>query len=166
MSNEIRNEKKQRGEKAAARYNVLKVIAECYSTGEFEKLYPYLADDCVWESQWRWDPEVGKEAVIKYFDAKGKALRESNSCPKCTIVRLVGSMNPVKTDNLNVNGEKHSGYAALYYDDGKLCIYMGQKLHDTESGVILDVKLNRENLIKRIDICMPELFRYEPYNPM
>ena len=33
-------------------YDVLSVLEDGYTTGNFEGLFPFLAQDCVMESQW------------------------------------------------------------------------------------------------------------------
>ena len=43
----------------------LETLCKCYSTGRFENLYPLLADDCVFESQWVLTPNVGKPAIVE-----------------------------------------------------------------------------------------------------
>lgn len=52
----------------------------------------------------------------------------------------------------------------LCYPEGKLCMYMNQALNDKENGVIADLTLDGSDLISRIDLCMPQLFNFKPYN--
>ncbi len=52
----------------------------------------------------------------------------------------------------------------LWYPEGKLCMYMNQTLTDKENGVIADLTLDGSDLISRIDLCMPQLFNFKPYN--
>lgn len=141
----------------------LKTLCECYSTGNFEPLFFFLAEDVVLESQWVMQPNVGKEAVVEYLSGKGRTLQKNNCCPKCGIVRLVGNLNSVE-GNISVNGkEPERGKVGLWYPDGKLCMYMTQTLGEKTNGVIVDIKTDDHNMISRIDLCMPELFRFEPY---
>ena len=43
----------------------LKVLCEGYSTGRFDSLFPLLAEDCVFESQWVLTPHKGKAETIE-----------------------------------------------------------------------------------------------------
>ena len=43
-------------------------------------------------------------------------------------------------------------------------MYMNQTLTDKENGVIADLTLDGSDLISRIDLCMPQLFNFKPYN--
>ena len=117
------------------RLNVIKI---CYSTGFFESLYPILSDDIVLESQWVFEPCTGRQKVESYFSGKGKTLRLRNCCPQCEIVQLHG------------------------YQEGKLCMYMSQSLADKTNGVIVELSLNEQGLISRIDLCAPELYHFSP----
>ena len=148
----------------AVLYGHLKVLCECYSTGVFEPLFPLLADDIVFESQWVLTPNVGREAVEDYFIGKGNTLRKKDCCPKCEIVQLVGNINPIHNADVHINGEKAKRSTfGLLYQDGKLCALMTQELQNDTVRVIIDIKINEENKISRIDLCMPELFNYVPY---
>ncbi|MCQ2546940.1 MAG: hypothetical protein MJ161_05270 [Clostridia bacterium] len=71
------------------------------------------------KGEWRPDPEVGKEAVMKYFDIKGGAIRRSGAFPRCTLVKLVRCMNPVRVEDLLVNDEETSGRVCIYYEEGR-----------------------------------------------
>lgn len=142
----------------------LKVLCNGYSTGKFDALFPYLSDDCVFESQWVLTPNVGKDAIIDYLTGKGETLRRTNSLPECTVVEFVGSFNPIKNANIHLNGgEPQVGNLGLWYTDGKLAMLMCQQLDEEMISIIVDIKLNENNLISRIDLCMPELFRFKHY---
>ena len=49
------------------------------------------------------------------------------------------------------------------YTPGKLCLEMRQTIDDKENVVIVDVTLNESGLVKRIDLCMSELFKYRDF---
>ena len=53
-----------------AHLRALKVVAEAYQTVHFGGIFPLLAEDCVWESQWRIAPECGRDQVIRYYTQK------------------------------------------------------------------------------------------------
>lgn len=151
---------KTRLELDALVYKYLDLIASGYETGDFEPLYPYLAKDCVLESMWVITPNVGYDAVVSYLTGKGKTLKRTDSFPSCSIQELVGNINTIKNADINVNGKKQSGSVGLYYPSGELCLLMEQTIEDKTNGVILRVKINDEEKISRIDLCMPELFNY------
>ena len=138
----------------------LKVVAEAYQTVCFGGIFPLLAEDCVWESQWRLDPECGRDQVIRYYIQKEESMRGYEDTLRCGIVELVGSFNPVSGEGKD--GRRVS--AGLLYPDGKLCVYMEQLLDGQINGILIDLTLNEDGLITRIDLCMPELFRFRPYN--
>ena len=142
----------------------LKLLCKGYSTGKFDDLFPYLSDDCVFESQWVFIPNTGKEEVIDYLVAKGETLRRNGSFAECTIVEFVGSFNPIKNANIHLNGgEPQIGNLGLWYDEGKLAVLMRQQLEDELVSIIVEMDLDENDLISRIDLCMPELFRFKHY---
>ena len=53
-------------------YKYLEIISDGYEKGDFEPLFPYLAEDCVFESQWVLAPNTGYEAVVSYLTYKGE----------------------------------------------------------------------------------------------
>ena len=142
----------------------LTLIGNCYATGDFEPLFPYLSDDCVWESQWRLDPENGKQEVIEYFRRKGKAVKRTGTFPKWMIVQLVGSINYIHGAYIKA-GEKpwETASVGLIYTPGELALFMSQDLADYSTAMIARITM-KDNLISRIDICMPELFKFEKWN--
>ena len=142
-------------------YLYLKVLSRCYSTGYFDELFPLLSEDAVMESQWVLQPNTGKAAVMDYYTNKGRAFRNSNSCPNCSIIRLIGSMNTMKNVRINVNGTETFGSLGLLYDDGKYAMYMSQTVNDVTNGVVVDLSLDDNDMISRIDLCMPQLFNFE-----
>ena len=144
-------------------YEYLEIISDGYEKGDFEPLFPYLAEDCVFESQWVLTPNTGYEAVVSYLTSKGKTLKESGSFPSCYIQELVGNINTVKDIDINVNGEKQHGSVGLHYPSGELCLLMRQDIDDKTNDVILRIKLNDNEKISRIDLCMPELFKYRDF---
>lgn len=146
-------------------YEYLKVLCVSYSTGKFEELFPLLSDECVFESQWVLTPNTGKETVIDYFTKKGATLRRTGSCPECTIVELVGNLNTIKNADIHLNGgEARRGSVGLWYPDGKLAMLMRQKSNGEVISVLVDMQLDENDMISRIDLCMPELFNFKHYD--
>ena len=145
-------------------YDVLSVLEDGYTTGNFEGLFPFLAQDCVMESQWVLTPNTGYEAVTAYFTGKGNTLAKSGNFPSCSIVELLGNCNPVKNASVSLDdGKPEATSLGLMYTPGKLCLEMRQTIDDKENAVIVDVTLNESGLVKRIDLCMPELFNYRGF---
>ena len=150
-------------ELATLTYKYLDLISDGYEKGDFAPLFPYLAEDCVLESQWVLTPNEGYDAVVSYLTKKGETLKESGSFPTCYIQELVGNINTIKDVDINVCGEKKHGSAGLYYPCGELCLLMEQTIDEKKNGVILRIKLNENEKISRIDLCMPELFQYRDF---
>lgn len=142
----------------------LKTICKCYSSGVFFPLFRFLADDCAFESQWVLTPNVGKESISKYLDAKGKLMRTHGCCPTCEIVQLVGNVCALDNAGIHLNGmETEFGSYASLYNAGKLVVLMEQDLDYETNGVIIDIRLNDDGMISRINLRMPELFKYTPF---
>jgi len=145
-------------------FQILRVIEKSYATGDFENLFPYLAEDCVFESQWVLEPNVGYDATVKYLRGKGETLKRTQDFPYGRIVELVGNMNPIKKAKVNVNGEAPSDASiGLFYEPGKLCLLLEQELEKETVSLLIDVQLNDDKKIARIDLCMPELFKYRDF---
>ena len=144
-------------------YEYLTILGKGYETGDFSELFPLLSEDCVFESQWVLYPNVGYEVIVDYLTGKGRTLKRTQSFPSCSVQELVGNINYIRNANFTVNGEKQKGAFGLYYDDGELCLLMHQILNGETNDVIVRLKVDEENKIKRIDLCMPELFRFKPY---
>ena len=76
----------------------------------------------------------------------------------------MGSLNPIKDADVQINGgAARKASVGLWYPDGKLAMFMSQTLNDINNGVVVDLRLNDEDLISRIDLCMPELFNFRYY---
>lgn len=145
-------------------FDVLHTLRKGYETGDFGELFPYLAADCVMESQWVLTPNTGYDAVVEYFTGKGKTLAKNGSFPDCSIVELIGCMNPIESNGVEINGQDPKpGKIGLLYTPGKLCLLMEQTLDGETHGVIVDVQLANDGMVKRIDLCMPELFKYRDF---
>lgn len=150
-------------ELATLTYKYLELILNGYEQGEFEPLFPYLAEDCVLESQWVMTPNIGYDAVTDYFSGKGKTLKRTGAFPSCSIQELVGNINFINNIDVNIGAEKKCGSVGLHYPSGELCLLMEQTVNDKTNGVILRIKLNEDEKISRIDLCMPELFQYRDF---
>ena len=150
-------------EKDTIMYTYLEAFEKGYSSGDFSEVFPYLAEDCVMESQWVLTPNEGYQAVVDYLTGKGETLKRTGSFPSCSIVELVGGMNLIKDADFHVNGEKTHGSFGLLYNSGELCLLMEQTIDDKTNGVMLRIKLTEDNKIARVDLCAPELFQYRDF---
>ena len=152
-------------EENSRRYDVLCALAKGYETGDFSELFPFLAKDCVLESQWVLTPNTGYDAVVSYLTGKGKTLVKYECLADCSIVELVDNCRPVKMPRVIVNGEApKQAYVGLMYTPGTLCLLMKQTLDGETNSVLVDVSIDDEGMVKRIDLCMPELFRFRPFD--
>ena len=141
-------------------YPCLLALGKGYETGCFDDFYPYLADECEKTSQWTYETVYGKENVIEYFREKVELSRKSGGRAQTRVVELVNHMNPVPM------GDDHPGASlALFYSEGKLCLYLTQFIHDEIVRVIVDVDMDEDNKVQAICLCMPELFRFRTYRP-
>lgn len=140
----------------------LTLIGSCYATGDFEPLFPYLSSDCVWESQWRLTPENGKHEVMNYFRKKGEILKSSGGFLRWIVVQLIDNSNPVRA-NVKAGKEPWKEVSlGLWYPAGELALFMSQNLNDYSTAMIVRITV-KDDLISRIDLCMPELFKFEKY---
>ncbi len=150
-------------EMATLAFEYLDLISYGYENGDFSSLFPCLAEDCVLESQWVMTPNVGYDAVTDYLSGKGETLKRNGTFPTCSIQELVGNINVIDNVDIHINGEKTNGSVGLHYSSGELCLLMEQTIDDKTNSVILRIKINNEEKISRIDLCMPELFQYRDF---
>ena len=146
-------------------FDILKAIKKGYETGIFDALFPFLAQDCVMESQWVLTPNTGYDAVVDYLSGKGETLAKNQSFPVCRIVELIERIPTKKNVRINHNGDKQkTGSIRLNYTPGKLCLLMEQKLNEKINEVIVDITIENDGMVKRIDLCMPEFFSCREFN--
>ena len=150
-------------EKDTIVYTYLEAFEKGYCSGNFSTVFPYLAENCVMESQWVLTPNEGYQAVVDYLTGKGETLKRTGSFPSCSIVELVGGMNLIKDADFHVNGEKTHGSFGLLYNSGELCLLMEQTIDDKTNCVMLRIKLTEDNKIARVDLCDPGLFQYRDF---
>ncbi len=113
----------------------LQVLLECYNQNDFRALEPHLANECHYESQWVFEALVGKRKIMEYLLAKAETIAKYNAFPVA----------------------KHARILSPYRDKECILLYQGD-LHAPACIVIIEEKANT---ITRIDICIPELFKYE-----
>ncbi len=146
-------------EQATLVYDYLLMLKNGYTSGDFAPVFPCLAQDCVMESQWVMEPNVGYDAVTDYLIGKAKTLKRTEKFPCGSIWELVGNTNPVRNAEIHTDGEKTEGMVSLYYPSGEWCLLLEQTIEDKTNKVVLRIQLNEEDQIARIDLCMPELFQ-------
>lgn len=117
-------------------YEILIVLGECYSKSEFESIFEYLDDECVWESQWVIEAKKGIENVKAYYQEKSKILKEHNS--KCS-------------------------YKVVEIHTRKLALLITQELENETKDTMLEVKFSDDFKILRIDVCNPAFYSYRDF---
>lgn len=117
-------------------YDILIVLGECYSKGEFDAIFEYMDEECVWESQWVIEAKTGIENVKEYYQQKSKSLKGNNS--KCS-------------------------YKIVEIHTGKLAVLITQKLENETKDTMLEVKFSDDFKILRIDVCNPAFYSYRDF---
>lgn len=143
---------------------IANMIADAYTTGNFEPLFPLMTDDYEHHSFWVRDPMVGKETVIPYYRGKGNALKKSTGKVQTKLVRIAEPQPKVFPGQLYVNGEKMKPGTRLtvWSDIGSICVLMKQVLNSGEEVITLAVPtINEEGRLTRLLITIPDLFTLE-----
>ncbi len=150
-------------EQEEARLKIAGMIANAYSTGDFEPLFPLMTEDYEHHSFWVWNPMTGKETVIPYYRGKGNALKKSASKVKTELVRITEpELKPVQAE-VCVNGEviKQGQRIKIWSDIGSICVLMHQTLDDGSENAILAVPtMNDEGQLTQLLITDPDLFNF------
>ena len=145
---------------------IAKMIAEAYTTGDFEPLFPLMTEDYEHHSFWVWEPMVGKETVIPYYRGKGNALKKSKDKIQTHLVRIVEPEMKPLSGQVFVNGEimAPGTRVAVWSDIGSICVLMRQILDDGSESIILVIPtINEEGQLKQLLITNPDLFSFEDY---
>ena len=53
-------------------YHLLRILWEAHATCDYKKFYDYLANDCVFETDWDWKVYNWKQEIIDFYDNKVK----------------------------------------------------------------------------------------------
>lgn len=140
---------------------VFEAMRKGYETGDFSEFFLFLSDDCVYESHWVLTPMVGKEKIVYHLTGKGEALIESGSFCDCTLVELIGNVNTVPCEKVNVNGKPAGpGRVGIHYTHGKYCLLIEQEVNGEHIEILIDLRLNDEGKVARIDLCDPVFFAF------
>ena len=117
---------------------ILEVLLKGYQTGNFAPVYPLLAEDCTWQSEWVDEPVEGKEAVMAYYEKKGSITRNS------------------KTSSLHY-------FLVELTELATLGLLMASSYADRENGALLTLDLNEEGLVTGLEVGRPELYDLQRY---
>lgn len=115
--------------------DLLGILIECYNNNDFTRLDKFLSNNCKYTSQWVFDEMIGCDKICDYLIAKSKRIAETGAK---VVAKRVTILSPYP---------------------GQEAALMFQGNDQTPSCIIL-IKIEKE-LIKQIDICMPELFTYK-----
>ena len=154
---------KAAGQAENPKLRIAKMIAEAYTTGDFEPLFPLMTDNYEHHSYWVWEPMVGKETVIPYYRGKGNSLKKSDRKIKTKLVRIM-QPQPKEVEELYLNGEKMKPGSRLtvWSDIGSICVLMMQTLENgKESTVLAMPTINEEGRLTQLLITEPNLFTFE-----
>ncbi len=113
----------------------LKEISKGYSTGDFEAVFPYLDNACIFSSQWVLESLNGKERIIDYLRGEGETLRNHHACPKVVLAEEKGF--------------------------GRFCLFMTQGKEN--DGALLFIELNKKYLITQISLCVSGFYDFQRY---
>ena len=137
-------------------------IANAYISKDFSEIYELFDEDIAWESNWVFEPRKGKDVVVKYYEDKAEVLQGSSWETYHTLVKTLDPFSePIKSVfTIAENNAK----VFLMHEIGKIMDYVLQ-VSDTgeRSDMVIDIKINDNDLIYKIDICIPSLFKFEFY---
>ena len=140
-----------------------KIVEECYTTGNFEKLLSIITDDYEHHSFWVLEPMRGKETVTPYYIGKGNAIRKSGERIKSKIVRISENPKSVPVAELNVNGKTvHNSRVSVWTDFGKACVLMEQDVNGEIIRTLAIPSVNDEGMMTQLLITEPALFNLVP----
>ena len=111
---------------------LLNIVANAYETGNFDNMFSYLSEDCVWESQWVIKSRVGKNNLKEYYNKKGKMIKENKSFCKCEIFECS-----------NISG---------------LGLLVEQNVNNETMQFVITIKINNDEKISRIDISHSDFY--------
>lgn len=122
---------------------IYELLRDSYNSANFNEFCQILEKDVKYESQWVMEPLVGLDKVSQYLIGKSKTFQEKNA----VIHAKVGILDKQDEYRPGVN---------LSYKPGEYCVVVEQG--SNKMVIIMDIT---GNSVKRIDLCMPELFKYD-----
>lgn len=142
-------------------YKVLREMGRGYETGDFSGFYPFLRKGCVMTSCWVLTCLLGSGAIVNYYDRKGEELRRRDCLAHTTVVELADDKTRAAWDGISSGREAaDGGRAGTQYEPGKYCLLMEQTVSGVEISILVDVKLDKEGMVRRIHLCDPAMFHF------
>ena len=141
----------------------LQTLRRGYETGDFSAFFPFLAEDCVYESQWVFAPLKGKAAIVDHLTAKGEALRQDKTFLPVAVIVACES-GPGFSFASTPEGARRIAEAEskrpFHPDD--LALLLRQRGDDGEINKgLIQLKHDDAGRIVRFEICNTGMFRYE-----
>ncbi len=118
------------------------LLRDSYNSANFEELTKFLSEDVIYESQWVITPLIGRDNVSKHLKGKAKTILDQNHITIAKVAKLI--------QNDITRG------ANLAYNPNDYCVVVEQ----SGNRVVILMKVEDEK-ITRIDLCMPQLFKYK-----
>ena len=136
----------------------LAALKKGYETGDFSELFPYLSEDCMFNTLWRRTPVIGKNAVTAYFTHKGESIAKTGTFPVCQYV--------IQKDDTGIRTHTVCGWEGkivptksfrICHEKGKYALLMTQTLNGEANTVFVDMDLNGMGKVSRI-LLLEKLF--------
>ena len=123
-------------------HNNLEFFADGYTTGNFLEISQRLGSECVFDSDWRTDHEVGTDDIERYFHRKGKILRRFQVFARAEFIKIFYRRHHV----------------------GEEALLLQQELNGKIYDAVLTISMNATGQVNRISLKMKELFRMISWN--
>lgn len=118
---------------------LLRIYAKAWNRLDPEIIFPFLADDVVYESQNVLTPMIGKQNFTEYL------------CGKMQTISAAGDEGKVYAE-IGFCGSQKGSSIQLFGAEGKPVVIMAQGVKDVPLALIF-LKINENKLIQRIDVC-------------
>ena len=140
-----------------------RIVEECYTTGNFEKLLSIITDDYEHHSFWVLEPMRGRETVTPYYIGKGNAIRKAGNKAKSKIVRISDKPKTVPVEKLIVDGKVvQNSRVSICADFGKACVLMEQEVDGEKIRTLAIPTVNDEGKMTQLLITEPTLYNLVP----
>lgn len=140
-----------------------RILMECFVAGIFEKLFPFLAEDCERHTLRDSGPIRGKEAVIAFYKEEEELVRRSGSVRQASLVRISDTPEEVTIENMVVNGVTvpYACVSTAAYC-GKVCVLTEQKIGGETLQSLVIPAVDGEGMLTRLLVTDPALFDLIP----
>lgn len=141
-------------------YDAAVLTKEAYEKGDFSELFPVMAEDYEHMSFWVLEIIKGKDAAIHYYREKGKAVRNSDSVLRGTIVEIVDAPTSVRPNGVYVEGKQIEEDRAFFgrKDWGKAAVLMTQIVRGEEDKILIIPSINEDGMLKQILVTNPNFY--------